>query len=91
MVALEVRRGLVSVDGAKRNYGVICDEAGVVNADATKQRREQMRASQPEKAPIFNKGPDLNTILANCKKETYLSPPKPPVFQPSSDVSVAAE
>ena len=90
-VALEVSRGLVTVKGAKTNYGVICSEAGVVNLDATEELRNEFRESQPSQLPVYNKGPELDTILANCKKETHLKAPKPPVFKPSSDVAVAAE
>ena len=91
IVALEVTRGLVTVKGAKDNYGVICSESGIVNWDATEELRNEIKETQPEQMPVFNKGPELEEILAKCKKETHLKAPKPPVFQPSSDVAVAAE
>ena len=48
LVGLEVRRGLVTVEGARR-YGVVCDEQGQVDGDATRAaaRQAQGRASRP--------------------------------------------
>ena len=71
--------------------GVICSESGIVNWDATEELRNEIKETQAEQMPIFNKGPELDEILAKCKKETHLKAPKPPVFQPSTDVAVAAE
>jgi len=38
-VALDVRRGLVSVEGARRRYGVVVDAAGRIDAAATRAAR----------------------------------------------------
>ena len=87
---MEVQRGLVTAEGAKR-YGVVCSEAGKVNEAATKKLRKEMQAQRPKETPVFDKGPDLNTILANAEKETHLVAPRPPVFQASSKLAQAAE
>ena len=88
-VALEVSRGLVTAEGAKR-YGVVCSKAGKVNAEATKKLRKKMQAKRPKTTPVFDKGRDLKTIIANCEQETHLPAPRPPVFQPS-EMAQAAE
>ena len=78
LVALEVRRGLVSADGA-RAYGVVCDAAGVVDAVETESLRATMRAERPDVLPTFDAGPPLETILERCEEETGLPAPRPPV------------
>ncbi|MFS1299394.1 hydantoinase B/oxoprolinase family protein [Streptosporangium longisporum] len=77
LVALEVRRGLVSADGARR-YGVACDGEGVVDEEATADLRASLRETRPEPA-VFDMGPPLEEILANCEEETGLPAPRPPV------------
>ncbi len=78
LVGLEVRRGLVSVEGARR-YGVVCDEQGQVDGDATEQLREKLKDGRPDPLPTFNMGPPLEEILARCEEETGLPAPKPPI------------
>ncbi|HLS45986.1 MAG TPA: hydantoinase B/oxoprolinase family protein [Ornithinicoccus sp.] len=77
LVAMEVKRGLVSADGA-RNYGVVCDESGTVDEAATEALRAQVRAGRSGGRPLFDKGPDLETILANAQAETGLPAPTAP-------------
>jgi len=77
LVALEVRRGLVSVDGARR-YGVVIQGAKV-DADATEELRTALRAARPDELPVFDMGPPLADILARCKEETGLPTPTLPV------------
>src|SRR5918995_6690079 len=55
LVALEVRRGLVSAKGAER-YGVCVSEDGTVDAAATATLRDQMRADRPAELPVFDMG-----------------------------------
>ena len=69
---LEVRRGLVTVEGARRYGVVIGDEA------ATAALRAELRASRPAELPVFDMGPPMETILANCEAETGLPAPTPP-------------
>ncbi|SNY70120.1 hydantoinase B/oxoprolinase family protein [Paractinoplanes atraurantiacus] len=75
LVAKEVRRGLVTREGARR-YGVVVDEAGAVDAAATAEIRGEAR---PER-PVFNMGPPLDEILARCEEETGLPAPRRPVW-----------
>ncbi|MCE0485254.1 hydantoinase B/oxoprolinase family protein [Ornithinimicrobium sediminis] len=77
-VALEVRRGLVSYTGARR-YGVVCSEAGALDREATDQLRSELRTARGgDELPLFDKGPDLQTILDRAEEETGLKPPTPP-------------
>ena len=78
LVALEVRRGLVSCDGALR-YGVVCSEEGVVDPAETTNLRAQLGSGRPSPLPTFNMGPPLEEILANCLAETGLPAPIQPV------------
>ena len=78
LVGLEVRRGLVTAEGATR-YGVVCDDRGVVDHGATASLRVEKAKGRPEPLPTFNMGPPLETILARCEEETGLPAPKPPI------------
>lgn len=77
LVALEVRRGLVSSDGAFENYGVKVNGDGSVDTAATEAKRAELAKDQTE-GEIFNFGPDIETIRANCKAETGLDAPIQP-------------
>lgn len=77
LVALEVRRGLVSSDGAYENYGVKVNGDGSIDAAATEAKRAELAKDQTE-GEIFNFGPDIETIRANCKAETGLDAPIQP-------------
>ncbi|HEU0102065.1 MAG TPA: hydantoinase B/oxoprolinase family protein [Mycobacteriales bacterium] len=77
LVGLEVRRGLVSAEGAAR-YGVVCDEGGAVDDGATSALREQLAAGRPDPLPTFDMGPPMATILERALEETGLPAPKPP-------------
>ena len=77
LVALDVKRGLVSKKGAKR-YGVVVSKKGKLDASATKKLRTEMADSICTE--VFNYGPDLETLRKNCKKETGLEAPIPPTW-----------
>jgi N-methylhydantoinase B len=77
LVAREVRRGLVSEEGAKR-YGVIVTKDGQVDAKATEDLRAKLAADRPSPLPTFDMGPPLETILANALAETGLPAPEAP-------------
>ena len=62
LVGLEVRRGLVSAEGAQR-YGVVCDEAGGVDAAATEDLRASLREGRPDPLPNVDQGPGLATSI----------------------------
>jgi N-methylhydantoinase B len=81
LVALEVERGLVTREGARR-YGVVIDEEGRVDQPATEALRAEIRAGRGE-LPLFDRGfSDLEELRARCLAETGLPAPKPPQFPP---------
>ena len=77
LVALEVRRGLVSAEGAAR-YGVVLSGAAVDDS-ATETLRTQLRGERPDVLPTFDMGPPLEVILERALEETGLPAPKTPV------------
>ncbi len=77
LVALEIVQGLVTRAGA-RQYGVVIADDGSVDEAATASLREGMRAARGDSLPVFNYGPDIETLRANCEAETGLPAPKPP-------------
>jgi N-methylhydantoinase B len=82
LVALEVDRGLVTAEGARR-YGVVVGSDGdrpTVDDEATRALREQMRADRPAELPVFDMGPPIEELLARCEEETGLPAPKRPVW-----------
>jgi N-methylhydantoinase B len=77
LVALEVRRGLVTEKGA-RAYGVVVTAGGVaVDLAATAQLRADMKAVQ-KVASVFDYGPGIELLRANCLAETGLPAPIAP-------------
>lgn len=78
LVALEVRQGLVSQQGARR-YGVVLHDDHTVDDAATRALREQLR-TQRGKTKTFDYGGTLDELRARCLDETGLPAPKPPVF-----------
>ena len=76
IVGLEIRQGLVTPEGAK-HYGVIADENGIVDADATDKLRAEMKGSRGE-LPLFDYGPSIDDLRAKCEEETGLPAPKQP-------------
>ncbi|MEU8234083.1 hydantoinase B/oxoprolinase family protein [Actinoplanes sp. NPDC048967] len=79
LVALEVRRGLVTSEGARR-YGVVVDDTGAPDGAATEALRIRLRAERPRELPVFDMGPGLDEILARCQEETGLPAPTRPVW-----------
>ena len=79
LVALEVHRGLVSFEGAKR-YGVIVAQDFSVDEPATKALRERMSEARPagDKPEIFNRGGTVEELKVKALEETGLEPPKYP-------------
>jgi N-methylhydantoinase B len=90
LVAKEVAQGLVTRDGARR-YGVVLAEDGAVDMAATQGLRDEMRAKRGNDTSVFNFGPDIETLRANCEAETGLPAPKPPVWTKPEPVAMAAE
>lgn len=77
LVALEIRQGLVTVDGA-REYGVVVADDGKVDTGATESLRADMASQIIETDSPFNFGPDIDTLRANCLEETGLPAPVQP-------------
>ncbi|MGS0687995.1 hydantoinase B/oxoprolinase family protein [Nakamurella sp. GG22] len=80
LVALEVRRGLVSAAGARR-YGVVVDGAGHLDAAATGSLRSEITSARVGELPVFDMGPGLEQLLERCEEETGLPAPKAPVWR----------
>ncbi len=79
LVALEIVQGLVRPEGA-RAYGVVVDMAGAVDTAATEKLRADMRTARGPLA-LFNAGPGIETLRANCTAETGLPAPVQPVWK----------
>ena len=78
-VALEVQRGLITPEGAKR-YGVVLNTDLTLNEKATGELRVKLAAERGE-PKLFNRGFDtIEELKARCLKETGLEPPRDPVF-----------
>lgn len=80
VVALEVKRGLVTCEGALNNYGVVLDDAGKVDESATKAKRQEM-ADQINTNEIFCFGPSIEELRERCLEETGLPAPQQPVWK----------
>ena len=82
-VLLDVRRKLVTVEGALNDYGVVLDAGGkTVDGSATEQLRSETRASRGELLD-FDFGRPIEELLSRCKEETGLEPPTRPKFRAS--------
>ena len=68
----------MTVEGA-RDYGVVCDANGALDAAATDELRASIRSSRPAELPVFDMGPPLEVILERAEAETGLPAPKAPV------------
>jgi N-methylhydantoinase B len=78
LVAREVDRGLVTVDGARR-YGVVVTDGPAVDEAATTALRERMRSERGE-IDVFDFGPPIEELRERSLAETGLPAPAPPVF-----------
>ncbi|MGB3471372.1 MAG: hydantoinase B/oxoprolinase family protein [Erythrobacter sp.] len=82
LVGLEIRQGLVTAEGA-RAYGVVADDDGAIDSAATEALRSEMRGSRGE-LPLFDYGPDIETLRATCAEETGLPAPQAPQWGPKA-------
>ena len=78
LVGKEIGQGLVTVEGA-RDYGVVAAVDGTVDVAATEALRADIRASRPALA-LFDYGPGIEALRANCLAETGLPAPRQPVW-----------
>jgi N-methylhydantoinase B len=89
LVALEVRQGLVTPEGA-RHYGVVIAGDGSVDEAATTRMRDEMRAGRGNDLPLFNFGPGIEMLRARALEETGLPAPRQPVWR-AEEMRMAAE
>ena len=78
-VALEVRRKLVTIEGARR-YGVVMHDNMNLDLDGTKELRDKITATETDdsQSEIFNRGGSWAELKEKCREETGLPPPKAP-------------
>ncbi|OOF90187.1 hypothetical protein ASPCADRAFT_135380 [Aspergillus carbonarius ITEM 5010] len=76
-VAMDVRRKLVTVEGARRGYGVLLNEHGLVSAQETEELRASMQDSSTS-GSIYDRGGSLDELRQSCLQETGLIAPIPP-------------
>lgn len=79
LVLDDVKRGLVSTNGAKR-YGVVISEDLQIDQTATEQLRSDM-STQRGATELFNFGGTIEEIKARCEAETHLPAPSTPKFK----------
>mgnify|MGYP006423798465 FL=1 len=78
-VATDVRRGLVSVEGARR-FGVVLDAKGRIDTQETDRLRNTM-AQVHETGELFNRGGTISEMKARCFEETGLPAPETPTWK----------
>jgi 5-oxoprolinase (ATP-hydrolysing) len=77
-VALEVHQKLVTLEGAKNNYGVVVNPATFeVEESETKTLRAKLTAEKVEYPSIYNRGGTLDELRAKSAEETGLPAPEP--------------
>ncbi len=78
-VALDVERGLVSEEGARR-YGVVINSDSTVNEKATEELRSKSISERGE-VKLFDRGFDtIEELKDRCFEETGITPPAQPTF-----------
>ena len=77
-VVKEVKRGLISAEGAKA-YGVVISDDISLDTEATVALRAKM-APDVKTDQIFNTGPSIDELRANCLAETGLEAPIQPTW-----------
>ncbi|QXG76514.1 hydantoinase B/oxoprolinase family protein [Modestobacter sp. L9-4] len=61
----------VSVDGARRDYGVVVREDGSVDADATDRLRAEVRGARPDVEPFFDRGPGYALLSGGASANEF--------------------
>ena len=80
LVAKDVDRGLVTIEGARR-YGVVMRDEVSFDEVATEKLRTEMRSADADRVEIFNRGGTIEQLKALCLEQTGLEPPVQPEFQ----------
>ena len=78
LVKIDVDRGLVTSEGARR-YGVVIASNGAVDSDATAELRAQLQGSRTD-IPLFNRGGTVEELRSRCEAETHMRAPVAPTF-----------
>jgi 5-oxoprolinase (ATP-hydrolysing) len=80
-VALDVRRKLVTVDGARENYGVVVDPENLtLNEAETEALRKKLVEARDAAGGVkqgYDRGGSIGELRESCQKETGLAPPSP--------------
>ncbi|KAE8336054.1 hypothetical protein BDV24DRAFT_168613 [Aspergillus arachidicola] len=79
-VALEVRRRLVTTDGARDNYGVVVnpDDLSVCEEETVALRKSMKDARDaPGQVPEYDRGGSMQELRDSCLRETGLPAPSP--------------
>ena len=79
LVRVDVERGLVTAQGAKR-YGVVIDADQQVDVSATEKLRAKLIKDRGDDIPTFNFGGSVDEIKSACLTQTHLEPPVSPEF-----------
>ena len=79
-VLFDVKAGLVTEEGAKKNYGVVLDKKGELDEKKTTALRARL-SKKRGRTKLFDKGGTIPELKKRCKKETGLEPPATPEFQ----------
>ena len=75
----DVLAGLVSIESANKNYGVVITNDIVDEVQTAKLRKDQMDV-KPIRETLFNFGGSVEEIRSRCLEETGIEPPKAPDF-----------
>ena len=76
LVQIDVKRGLVSAEGARR-YGVVINGDGNVDSEGTEKLRKEMAGARGE-VGLFSFGGTIDEIKARALEETHLPAPVSP-------------
>ena len=79
LVAMDVDRGLVTSEGARR-YGVVLASDGAVDTASTDRLRSELAKKRGE-TQLFDFGGSLEELKARCLSDTSLMPPQQPRSQ----------
>ena len=78
-MAFDVDAGLVTMEAAKKRYGVVLTDDCIVDEKRTKTLRTKLSKARG-KTKLFDFGGTIPELKARCKKETGLEPPAQPEF-----------
>lgn len=80
LIVQEIAQGLVTTTGALA-YGVVVADDGGVDQAATDAMRERLRTERGA-VKVFDFGPDIATLRAQCEDQTGLPAPRQRLWEP---------